>query len=92
VFSPGHDKWDYRYTLGERAPAIMIELLDVTPEDTRYIASLGFLPLANGVFVRQNATGIDRELLGSTFDTEQSLDDVLLRARKESATASAATR
>jgi hypothetical protein len=83
VFSPGHDKWDYHYTLGERHPDIMVELLDTTPEDVRYIASLGFVPLANGLYVRQDASGIDRGILSRPYDTEAALDDDLKEARIE---------
>jgi hypothetical protein len=81
VFSPGHDKWDYEYTLGERRPDIMVELLDVTPEDTSYIASLGFVPLPNGLYVRQDSPGIDRSVLGRPYDTEKTLDDDLKQER-----------
>jgi hypothetical protein len=80
VFSPGHDKWDYRYTLGERGPDIMIELLDTTPEEERYIASLGFAPLPNGLYVRASSRGIDREVLGRPYDTEAALDEALTQA------------
>jgi hypothetical protein len=81
VFSPGHDKWDYRYTLGERHPDIMVELLDTTPEDDMYIASLGFVPLPNGLYVRQRSRGIDRDILGRPYDTEAALDLDLTDAR-----------
>ena len=48
VFSPGHDKWDYRYTLGESARPCHHDRASSTsrPRTTRYIASLGFVPLA----------------------------------------------
>ncbi len=77
VFSPGHDKWDYRYTLGERRPDIMVERLDVTPDDERYIASLGYVNLPNGLYVKTSSQGIDRSVLGRSYDTEAELDDDL---------------
>jgi hypothetical protein len=81
VFSPGHDKWDYHYTLGERRPDIMVELLDTTPDDERYIASLGFRALPNGLYVRESAVGIERAVLGRPYDTEALLDLDLQSAR-----------
>jgi hypothetical protein len=81
VFSPGHDKWDYHYTLGERRPDIMVELLDTTPDDDRYIAALGFTPMPNGLYVRASSPGIDRTLLGRPYDTEALLDEDLKLAR-----------
>ncbi len=77
VFSPGHDKWDYHYTLGERHPDIMIERLDTTPDDEAYIVSLGFEKLPNGLEVRKDSTGIRRDVLGRPYDTEAALDDDL---------------
>jgi hypothetical protein len=77
IFSPGHDKWDYRYTLGERHPDIMVELLDATDDDKAYIASLGFTTLPNGLYVRKDSVGIDRAVLGREFNTEAALDEDL---------------
>jgi hypothetical protein len=91
IFSPGHDKWDYHYTLGARHPDIMVELLDATPEDLSYIASLGFVVLPNGLYVRADSTGIDRELLGRPYDTRSALDEDLLLARAGASTPAAAT-
>jgi len=87
VFSPGHDKWDYQYTLGVRRPDIMIERLDTTPEDERYIASLGFVTLANGLYVRKDSIGIDRAILGRNYDSQANLDDALMLARTAGAKA-----
>jgi len=81
VFSPGHDKWDYHYTLGERRPDIMVELLDTTPDETAYIASLGFVPLPNGLYVRTDSPGINRAVLGRDYDTEAALDADLEQAK-----------
>ena len=85
VFSPGHDKWDYHYTLGERQPEIMVELLDATPADERYIASLGYVTLPNGLYVKTAASGVDRSLLGRAYDTQAALDLDLAQARARGA-------
>jgi hypothetical protein len=74
VFSPGHDKWDYHYTLGTRHPDIMVERLDTTPEEDAYIAALGYVPLPNGLYVKSSSTGIDRATLGRPYETEADLD------------------
>ncbi len=89
VFSPGHDKWDYEYTLGERHPDIMIEKLDTTPEEERYIASLGYVTLPNGLYVRQSSPGIDRATLGLPYETEGELD-AALETRRAAGTSRAA--
>ncbi len=55
VFSPGHDKWDYRYSLGARNTQLLVEPVDVTPEDETYLESLGFVKLENGMRIRRSA-------------------------------------
>src|SRR5262249_5474670 len=66
VFSPGHDKWDYEYSLGERHADLVVEAVDVTPADEAFIASLGFETLPNGMRLRRDAavTERNREVLG----------------------------
>jgi len=64
VFSPGHDKWDYEYSLGERNSDLIVETVDVTPEDEAYMASLGFETLPNGMRLRGSAPVARRDLIG----------------------------
>ena len=64
VFSPGHDKWDYEYSLGERNSQLIVEPVDVNPTDEAYIASLGFKQLPNMMFLREEAPVTRRDLLG----------------------------
>jgi hypothetical protein len=75
VFSPGHDKWDYAYSLGERKPAYVVELADVTPEDARLVADLGFVELASGGYLHTRAADLKRVL-----DVPLQNDDDLNRA------------
>ncbi|MBX3227486.1 MAG: acyltransferase [Labilithrix sp.] len=68
VFSPGHDKWDYAYSLGERNAQLIVEAVDRNDADDAYIASLGFKELGgetgNHMLLRDGADVKDRELLG----------------------------
>lgn len=65
VFSPGHDKWDYSYSLGDKGAALIVEAVDVNEADERYMESLGFEELPNGMRLRRDA-GIERpEVLGA---------------------------
>jgi peptidoglycan/LPS O-acetylase OafA/YrhL len=65
VFSPGHDKWDYGYSLGERGSQLIVEAVDVNDADDAYMASLGFEAMPNGMRLRKGAAVKSRELLGS---------------------------
>jgi hypothetical protein len=80
VFAPGHDKWDYRYTFGERHPALIVELVDHTPEDDAFIASQGYRELPNGLLLRAGTRGIDPAILGAPFETDAEVDELLARA------------
>ncbi len=79
VFSPGHDKWDYKYSLGERAPDLIVELGDVTEADEAYVASLGFETLPNGLRLKRSAQGVNRQALSSSFETDAELETILNR-------------
>ncbi len=64
VFSPGHDKWDYGYSLGERNAQLVVEAVDVNEADEKYMASLGFEELPNGMRLRGDAKVARKDLLG----------------------------
>jgi peptidoglycan/LPS O-acetylase OafA/YrhL len=64
VFSPGHDKWDYAYSLGERNAQLIVEPVDVNDDDRLYMKSLGFEELDNGMLLRRDAPVAQRHLLG----------------------------
>lgn len=64
VFSPGHDKWDYHYSLGERKSDLIVETVDVNDQDEAYIASLGFEKLDNDMRLRTDAPVARRDVLG----------------------------
>jgi arabinofuranosyltransferase len=51
--NPGHNKWDYSYSIGVLKPDYIVELFRPTPEDMAYIANLGYSPTGEGIFVRQ---------------------------------------
>jgi peptidoglycan/LPS O-acetylase OafA/YrhL len=65
VFSPGHDKWDYGYSLGERGAQLVVEAVDVDEADERYLKGLGFEELENGMRLRRDASVARRDLLGT---------------------------
>lgn len=64
VFSPGHDKWDYSWSLGERGAQLVVEAVDVNDADEQYMQSLGFEELPNGMRLRKSAPVLRRDLMG----------------------------
>ncbi|MBX3190063.1 MAG: acyltransferase [Labilithrix sp.] len=77
VFSPGHDKWDYAYSLGERKSDLIVETVDVNPVDEAYIASLGFETLPNGMRLRADAPVARRDLIGREMVSGETLHAAL---------------
>lgn len=72
VFSPGHDKWDYKHSLGDRNPDLIVELADVTPEDDGYVKELGFKDIGNGLLFREGGKPFQGGL-GLPYDTDAEL-------------------
>ena len=81
VFSPGHDKWDYPYSLGHRRPALVVELADVSAADAEYLASLGYEVLPSGLYVQRDAPGVRRDALAVDLGTDAALTYALGLAR-----------
>lgn len=77
VFSPGHDKWDYAYSLGERKSDLIVETVDVNEADEAYIASLGFEKLENEMRLRKDAPVARRDLLGRVMNDGNALATAL---------------
>ena len=82
VFSPGHDKWDYEYSLGERNSDLIVETVDVTPADEEYMASLGFETLPNGMRLRGSAPVARRDLIGRDMVDGDTLLETLSEIQK----------
>jgi hypothetical protein len=59
-FIPGHNKWDYRYSIGQLRPDVVAELWHASEADVREIEDWGYVRLAPWVFVRADSAGIDR--------------------------------
>jgi peptidoglycan/LPS O-acetylase OafA/YrhL len=81
VFSPGHDKWDYPYSLGERDSQLIVELVDKNEEDEKYIESLGFVTMANEMRLRKTAPVEQRDVLGAVVDDGAALGEALDKVR-----------
>jgi len=43
VFYPGHTKWDYRYSLGELRPDLIVQLAVILERDRGYVKDLGYV-------------------------------------------------
>ena len=81
VFSPGHDKWDYEWSLGTRKSQLIVEPVDLNDAEQKYIDELGFKKLPNEMLLRDGAPGVDPALVGATVDTVAELEEVLTKAK-----------
>jgi len=81
VFSPGHDKWDYEWSLGTRKSQLIVEPVDMNDVEQKYIDDLGFKKLPNEMLLRTGAPGVDPALVGAEVDTVAQLEEVLTKAK-----------
>jgi hypothetical protein len=58
-FFPGHDKWDYAYSIGRLQPDVVAELWHASEDDVRTIEAAGYRRVAPWVFIRTASTRID---------------------------------
>jgi hypothetical protein len=60
---PGHNKFDYAYSIGALRPDLILQLWMPPPELFPSLAVQGYEPVSGWVFARRDATGIDRQQL-----------------------------
>lgn len=59
-FMPGHNKWHYAYSIGVLRPAVIAQLFGQREGDVRAVEDWGYERVAPYVFVRADATTVDR--------------------------------
>lgn len=60
TFLPGHNKWDYRYSIGTLRPDVVVDLWRPTTADRTAMATWGYVRLAPNVYVAAASTRVDR--------------------------------
>ena len=69
---PGHDKWDYRYSVDRWRPDVIVQLWRPSVEDVAYVISRGYVDYPSGIFVRRDSRMVDGErLLAAVDDLER---------------------
>jgi hypothetical protein len=81
-FNPGHDKWDYDYSVGRLQPDVVAQLWHANPTELRAIESRGYTRLAPWVFARADSTRIDRAALQEAACTILGRDPFVLGSVK----------
>jgi hypothetical protein len=62
-FRPGHNKRDYRYSIGELRPEVLSELWYPTSRDLCLVSRLGYVQIAPRFYVLRGARGVDTAAL-----------------------------
>ncbi|MDQ5820323.1 MAG: hypothetical protein M3540_02670 [Actinomycetota bacterium] len=74
AFRPGHNKWDYAYSIGQIRPDVVAQLFGSTMPIASSLKAWGYEPVAGGrAWVRRDARGIDRARLGRFLAQEYGL-------------------
>ena len=77
-FFPGHDKWDYDYSIGQLKPDVVAELWQADEADFGALERWGYLRLAPWVFVRADSSKVDRAAVKEAACTVLSEDPLVL--------------
>lgn len=67
LFVPGHNKWDYAYSVGIERPDVVVQTWRPTPADVRLIRSFGYEPIGRDAFVRAGISTVDATQLAQVF-------------------------
>jgi hypothetical protein len=59
-FSPGHDKWNYEYGIGQLHPDVVAQLWHASQGDVRAIGRSGYIQVAPWAFARSDSSKIAR--------------------------------
>ncbi len=54
-FYPGHNKWNYDYSIGKLKPDLVAALWKATDADTNMMTNWGYKLLSNGMYLRQES-------------------------------------
>jgi len=68
-FYPGHNKWDYEYSIGELRPDVIVQLHTTTPDDLRMLTAWGYLQMGNAMYLREGTRLVDRTALEQPIAT-----------------------
>jgi hypothetical protein len=83
-FEPGHDKWDYGYSIGQLRPDVVADLWHASEGDVRAIEGWGYVRLAPWVFARADSTRVDTAAVRLTACTILREDPFILGSRTRS--------
>lgn len=65
-FFPGHNKWNFSYSIGERRPDVIVQYLE-SPENNQALERWGYERLPNGVFVRRDTPAVRGDFIGQDW-------------------------
>lgn len=59
-FVPGHNKWDYAYSIGTKRPDLIVQLWHETAKDVDLVQSLSYEQIGDHTFIRRDTDRVDR--------------------------------
>jgi hypothetical protein len=63
VFRPGHNKWNYEYSIETYRPDVILQTWGLTDTDRAYLHRMGYRRAANGMYLDERSVKIDQSLL-----------------------------
>jgi arabinofuranosyltransferase len=63
-FVPGHNKWNYEYSIGKLQPDLVMELWKATDLDRKMMTNWGYIPICHGWYLRgESANKVNMAIL-----------------------------
>lgn len=75
-FFPGHNKWNFAYSIGELHPDVVVQFYEST-DNNADMARWGYERLANGMWLRRDTTRVNRDAIGRNWKDPVVLDSWL---------------
>lgn len=66
-FLPGHNKWDYAYSIGHLQPDLVAEPVKVTSNYDQVLREWGYVEVLSPVYMRAESTRVDPQSLRQTI-------------------------
>ena len=74
AFVPGHNKWNYDYSIGHLRPDVIAEFLSRSDSDTARMRSWGYERVRPTLWVRRDARDVDRDRLARSGHPTRAAD------------------
>jgi hypothetical protein len=79
-FYPGHNKWNFKHTIGKLRPSLIVQTPHITKLDLDYFLSEGYRWMENTIFIRMDDKTLEPAKISRDWTQQDELDEALMIA------------